>query len=207
MHILVDTFRQLAREGGGRKISILDVGGLESYWRLFPFEALGGWHFRIVLLNLDFPSPVATVGFPPASVEIGRAIGDACQLGQFANGAFDLAHSNSVIEHVGSWARIRAMADGLRRVGRFFFLQTPSFLFPVEPHFLLPLVHWLPRPLATAMIQHKCGCDLETAIRAHEGIRLLSRRELETLFPDAEFIVERFLGLPKSTIVRSRLPR
>jgi len=33
-----------------------------------------------------------------------------------------------------------------------------------------------------------------------DGVHLLSRRQISLLFPDADILVERFLGLPKSYI-------
>src|SRR3954466_7016711 len=61
----------------------------------------------------------------------------------FADDEFDLAYSSSVIEHLEPADRV-AFADELRRVGRGWYVQTPAFSFPVEPHALLPFAHWLP---------------------------------------------------------------
>ncbi len=61
----------------------------------------------------------------------------------FADGAFDLAYCNSVIEHVPPERRA-AFARELRRVARGWYVQTPAWSFPIEPHALLPAAHWLP---------------------------------------------------------------
>ena len=61
----------------------------------------------------------------------------------FADGEFDLAYCSSVIEHVAP-RRPRGFARELRRVARGWYVQTPAFSFPVEPHALLPFAHWLP---------------------------------------------------------------
>ena len=55
----------------------------------------------------------------------------------FADGEFDLAYCSSVIEHVAP-ARRGAFAAELRRVARGWYVQTPAWSFPVEPHALLP---------------------------------------------------------------------
>src|SRR4051812_34880950 len=55
----------------------------------------------------------------------------------FADGEFDLAYCNSVLEHVGPAAR-GALAREIARVARRYWVQTPAFSFPIEPHALLP---------------------------------------------------------------------
>lgn len=64
----------------------------------------------------------------------------------FDDDAFDLAYSSSVIEHIAPADRA-AFAREVQRVARGFYVQTPAYSFPVEPHALLPFAHWLPRGL------------------------------------------------------------
>jgi hypothetical protein len=66
----------------------------------------------------------------------------------FADGEFDVAHSNAVIEHVGPWPDQQRFMSELLRVGRRGFVTTPNRWFPIESHCQLPVVHWLPRPVA-----------------------------------------------------------
>jgi SAM-dependent methyltransferase len=108
----------------------------------------------------------------------------------FADGEFDLVYCSSVIEHVEPADRA-AFAAELRRVGRGWFVQTPARSFPIEPHALLPFVHWLPRPLRRRY--WRLG-----AADAAEEISLLSRRELEALFGPA--LPERLGPLVKSWV-------
>jgi SAM-dependent methyltransferase len=79
--------------------------------------------------------------------EIRYVQGDGCAL-PFADGEFDIVHSNAVIEHVGGRDRQEAFAREAVRVGRRVFVTTPNRWFPVEVHTRLPLVHWLPEPAA-----------------------------------------------------------
>ena len=95
----------------------------------------------------------------------------------FADGEFDLAYCSSVIEHVPVADRPRFAAE-LRRVARGWYVQTPAFSFPIEPHALLPAVHWLPHGL-----RRRCW-NLGVA-GSWERIDLLRRRELEALFGPA----------------------
>jgi SAM-dependent methyltransferase len=95
----------------------------------------------------------------------------------FAEDEFDLVYSSSVIEHVPPGRR-EAFASEVRRVGRGWFVQTPSFSFPIEPHSLLPFAHWLPTALRRPYWRLGAAGDWE-------DISLLSRRELEALFGPA----------------------
>ncbi|HEX4106838.1 MAG TPA: class I SAM-dependent methyltransferase [Solirubrobacteraceae bacterium] len=109
----------------------------------------------------------------------------------FAAGEFDLAYCSSVIEHVPR-ARRSAFAAELRRVARGWYVQTPAFSFPIEPHSLLPAAHWLP-PAA-----RRAYWRLGAAGSYEEALALLRRGELEALFGPAR--AERLGGLAKSWV-------
>jgi len=108
----------------------------------------------------------------------------------FLTGEFALVYCSSVIEHVAP-ARREAFARELRRVGRGWFVQTPAYSFPLEPHSLLPGAHWL----APRLRQPYWSLG---AAGAWEEIHLLRRRELERLFGAA--VAERLGGLVKSWV-------
>jgi SAM-dependent methyltransferase len=108
----------------------------------------------------------------------------------FADGEFDLAYCSSVIEHVAPERR-RAFAAEVRRVGRGWFVQTPAYSFPIEPHSLLPGAHWLPPGVRRRY--WRLG-----ATGGWEQIELLRRRELEALFGPA--LPERLGPLVKSWV-------
>ncbi|HEX3691880.1 MAG TPA: class I SAM-dependent methyltransferase [Solirubrobacteraceae bacterium] len=115
---------------------------------------------------------------------------DAARGLPFADGEFDLAYCSSVIEHVAPQQRA-AFAAELRRVARGWYVQTPARSFPIEPHALLPFVHWLPRALRRRY--WRLG-----AADPDEEIDLLSRHELEELFGPAR--AERLGPLVKSWV-------
>jgi ubiquinone/menaquinone biosynthesis C-methylase UbiE len=106
--------------------TVLDVGGTSQIWRMLDTA------YEVTLLNED-----------PQELETGSyrcVIGDGCNL-QFPDKSFDVAFSNSVIEHVGNWKDMQRFASELRRVENSFYCQTPNKWFPVEPHFGTLLLH------------------------------------------------------------------
>jgi hypothetical protein len=112
--------------------TVLDIGGTSHIW-----DMLGG-SYEVTLLNSD-----------PREIETGRypcIIGDGRSL-EFPSKSFDLAFSNSVIEHVGNWGDMEHFAAEQRRVGKSFYCQTPNKWFPVEPHLGTLFFHWWPRLL------------------------------------------------------------
>ncbi len=112
----------------------------------------------------------------------------------FGDREFDVAYSNSVIEHVVGPSDRRALAAELARVGGRYFVQTPSRWFPVEPHALLPLVHWLPRRLGRRL------WNLGVSDDPFDETLLLGARELGELFPEAIIVRERLGPLTKSLV-------
>jgi SAM-dependent methyltransferase len=116
---------------------------------------------------------------------------DATERLPFDDGTFDLAYSSSVIEHIAP-AQRAAFANELRRVARGWFVQTPAYSFPIEPHALLPFAHWLPPALRRPY--WRVG-----AAGAWEDIQLLRRTELAALFGEP-ILAERFGGVTKSWI-------
>lgn len=176
-----------------KPVSILDVGGTESYWRLRGLVPSAD--LRIVLLNLK-AGPTGG-GFESVG-------GDATDLSRWNDGAFDVAFSNSVIEHLFTEENQMTMAREVRRVARNHWIQTPNFWFPIEPHFLCPGWQWLPRGLRAAIVRRikvgqrgPAGSDAQARALVDE-IRLLSRGDVRRLFPTSRIVPERFLGLVKS---------
>jgi SAM-dependent methyltransferase len=113
---------------------------------------------------------------------------DATEGLPFADGEFELVYCSSVIEHVAPGRRA-AFAAELRRVGRGFYVQTPAYSFPIEPHALLPFAHWL--PVGPRRVYWRLGAAGEW-----EEIALLRRAEIEALFGPAH--AERVGPLVKS---------
>lgn len=174
-----------------RPINILDVGGEPGFWRMMGFADYDD--VSITLVNIHQWEQVQ----PPFH----NVVGDARQLHQFRDSQFDVVFSNSVIEHVGTYADQQQMANEVRRVGKRYFLQTPNRNFPIEPHFFFPGFQFLPVKTRVWLVQHfALGWfprmpDEAKARQEVTQIRLLTEREVRRLFPSATLARERFAGL------------
>jgi SAM-dependent methyltransferase len=173
--------------------SVLDVGADELGFgegegcgTLNFFEEHYPWPEHITALGLQDGE-----GFRARYPGIRYVQGDACAL-PFADGEFDIVFSNAVIEHVGGRQQQRRFVSEALRVGRRIFVTTPNRLFPVEVHTRLPLVHWLPDPIAHRAYR-AAGKEFAT------DVHLLTRRSLVSLFPGRVRIVS--LGLTLVAIV------
>jgi SAM-dependent methyltransferase len=153
-----------------RPLRLLDVGGTVAYWREMDPQAFGR-PVCITLLN------VTRQDAQPPFVAL---VGDARDLSQFPDHAFDVVCSNSCIGHVGSLIDQAKMAAEIQRVGVRFMLQTPNHHFPIDWQTRIPAKHW---------------------IRPSSRHRNLTRRELAGLFPTGQIHHERILGLTKSFVV------
>jgi hypothetical protein len=179
-----------------RPVKILDAGGTESFWETMGLTDPND--VEVLLLN--------TAEHTTRHPNFRSIAGDARDLGRFGDRQFDVVFSNSVIEHVGGPEDQRRMANEIRRVGRRYFVQTPNFWFPMEPHFLFPCFQYLPRAVRVWLVQHfSIGIyerlpERARAERAVEEFRLLGHREFSRLFPNATICRERFCGLTKSLV-------
>ena len=180
-----------------KPISILDIGGTVNYWEQMNFT--GSDTLKIFLLNrylqkTDHPNIIALKG-------------DALDLSQFNDKSFDIAFSNSVIEHVGTFKNQKKMVSEMRRVAKNIYIQTPNYYFPIEPHFLFPFFQFLPIRIKVFLIQHvKLGWyskirDKEKATQLAKSVDLMTFSDLKGLFPNGKIDRERFLGLTKSFVV------
>ena len=182
-------FEDLFRVSGQTRV--LDNGGSEFNWGLASCDP------QLTILNLGFNRLPANGASYVA--------GDARRL-PFHAKSFDIVYSNSVIEHVGNKGDIQAFANEVRRVGRAYYVQTPNRWFLVEPHYLAPLIHFLPKRWHKKLIRYCSVWGWLNRPSAHEaerfadGINLLTRADMKSLFPDAIILRERALGLTKSFI-------
>lgn len=133
----------------------------------------------------------------------------------FADKFFDIVYCSSVIEHTtvakaevwnfksgrnfkeAAWKRQRAFAAEIARLGKQYFVQTPSKTFPVESHTWLPLVGYFPREIMLPVMRLSNRFWVK---RAEPDFNLLGADDMQKLFPEAKIIREKKYGLTKSVM-------
>jgi hypothetical protein len=181
-------------------MSVVDLGGTVDYWErseLRPAEVL------VVNLSPRALDDESTHGW------ISTVHADACT---FDGGGrrFDLVFSNSVIEHVGGFARRQRFADRVHELAPRHWVQTPDRYFPLEPHWGFPGLQFLPVRARLWITTRWAWGPRGHAERSPERIAanereclstdLVSAAELRRLFPSSEVWSERVLGLSKSLV-------
>ncbi len=174
-------------KGGER---ILDLGGTIDFWLDVPMA------LDITVLNLPGSNdPVV----PPTHHTIRIVQGDACAVQGEADGQYDIAFSNSVIEHVGDAAHRAALASEAQRLAPRYWVQTPSVWFPMEAHTQMPF-WWFYPPMMKRFFIRRWRIKLPAWCEMVETTTVLSRAEVARLFPGGEVWTERFVGFAKSYV-------
>ncbi|MFA7418549.1 MAG: methyltransferase domain-containing protein [Melioribacteraceae bacterium] len=174
--------------------TILDIGGTELYW-----ENRGFKEKTIIIVN---KIPIKT-----KNQNIHSVVADARNLSMFNDKSIDLVYSNSVIEHLSSFEGQKEMANEIRRIAKRYYVQTPCFYFPLEPHFLFPFFQFFPVWVRVILVMkfslgwYQKFTSKSEAFNAVNNIRLLKKKELKTLFPESIIYAEKFFGITKSYVV------
>jgi hypothetical protein len=175
-------------------MAVIDLGGVAWNWQQAPVQPA-----LVHIINLEDPPD----GLP---TWIRAEKGNACDLpARIISSRYDLAFSNSVIEHVGGHAARQRLADAVHALAPRHWVQTPYRYFPLEPHWLFPGMQFLPIP-AKAQIARSWplaparGVSRERAIRDVMGTELIGRSQMRAYFPDSQILTEKAAGLVKSLI-------
>jgi ubiquinone/menaquinone biosynthesis C-methylase UbiE len=181
-----------------KSMNVLDVGGSVHFW----FESGLIDHVGSVVIYNISSSEVDIAS--QASEKISFQLYDGLRLPE-ADQSFDLVLSNSVLEHIPHSGRAQIALE-MMRVGKRGFVQTPALEFPIEPHFVLPFIHWLPRAVGRYLVRlspwallSRHSAKVQDAYFAE--VSLLSKTYMFRLFPAKTIRAERFMGLPKAWLV------
>lgn len=177
---------------------VVDLGGTVEWWRRAPLQPAS-----VTVINLFEPGESDSERWVPVQ-------GDACDARRTLEAAgrttsYDLVFSNSLIEHVGGHAQRAKLAEEVRSLAPRYWVQTPYRYFPVEPHWLFPMLQFLPMALRAPAarvwpLAHSRPADRASAMAEVQWTELIGIAELRAYFPDAHIEHERVAGLTKSII-------
>jgi hypothetical protein len=176
-------------------MSVIDLGGTAEAWLRAPIRPAS-----VHVVNL-LPEPAA-----PVAGWIRTHQGDACDLpDHIRNGSYDLAFSNSVLEHVGGHAQRMRFAEAVHKLANLHWIQTPYRYFPIEPHLLFPGFQFLPLTARAELsrrwpLVHTKPGSRQEGLEAVMGVELVSRSEMSYYFPSSVIRAERIVGIPKSLV-------
>lgn len=109
-------------------------------------------------------------------------VADACNL-PLSNKSVDYVFSNAVIEHIPKEKRC-LFASEIKRVARKgYFVTTPNYYFPYEPHYKMPFWQYLPEEIKKGLKKHFVIGHFKKM--NYKRIDLLPAKELRKLFPEA----------------------
>jgi hypothetical protein len=175
---------------------ICDIGGSRHYWeKVYP--VLDPKSLTILNVTDGIQSTSYTGRFKDLEIQIfdGQRI-------PYPDQYFDIIVCNSVIEHVPKKNRALLLNE-IERCAKLYFIQTPAIIFPIEPHFMMPFVHWLPRPISKILVRFGLYNIItrpeRSALNSYfDEVELLSLKEFRNLLPNSKVDVERFFYIPKS---------
>ncbi|PKO09680.1 MAG: hypothetical protein CVU40_10325 [Chloroflexi bacterium HGW-Chloroflexi-2] len=175
---------------------IIDIGGTPTNWEYI------GTIPDLLLVNVFFPKV--------KNQNCKYLVADGRNL-PFKNQAFDIAYSNSVIEHLQNIENQIKFCEEVQRVGKNYYVQTPNKFFFIEPHYITPFIHFFPKFEQKKLLRYFSIWGLitkpskESIKKIVNEIKLLGPKEMRELFPDSKIIFERFLFMAKSIIVVKRV--
>jgi hypothetical protein len=110
----------------------------------------------------------------------------------FDDNCFDIAVSNAVLEHVGSFENQVFFVSELCRIAQRVFLSVPNRFFPIEHHTALPLVHY-----ADGLFRIACRIANKSEWAQDENLILMTRKRLWRLAaPIRKRAAVGYTGLP-----------
>ncbi|GIT89286.1 class I SAM-dependent methyltransferase [Roseobacter sp. OBYS 0001] len=171
-------------KGGER---IVDLGGAPEFWD--NVSAV----MNITILNLPGYNPPYDGS---SHHKITVLEGDACAA-PFADQSFDIAFSNSVIEHVGGEENENRLASEVHRLAPAHWVQTPSVWFPIEAHNNMPFWWFYPTPVKKAFMR-SWRRRLPKWAEMIEGTVVIPKVRMRQMFPNSNMMVERSGGFVKS---------
>jgi len=130
-----------------KRLSLLDIGSSTGIITTELASEFG----HVVGVDIDESGLVRAVG-RMHGVSPRVVLGDAMTL-PFLGDSFDVVVLNHVYEHVPDPSRLMSEAWRVVKPGRIAYFAADNRLGPIEPHYRLPGLSWLPRRLANAYLR------------------------------------------------------
>jgi len=143
---------------------ILDLGVAGDYYGEQPFFE-DNYKYKDNIIGVDININELT-SLKRKYKDIPLVLADGCYF-PFKSTSIDILFSNAVLEHIGDMKRQKKFADEIMRVAKKWFVATPNFWFPIETHWKLPFIHFLPKKLQKEIMRARYG----------DGLHLLSVRK------------------------------
>lgn len=124
----------------------------------------------------DYDLPALRHAPRPEAVALTFSQVDAMRM-PLKDSSVDVVICAQVYEHVPNDERLADEILRVLRPGGVVFFSGPNWLYPIEPHYFLPFLHWLPPALAGAYLRaFKMGDSYYERSRTYWGLRRLWRR-------------------------------
>ena len=190
-------------------VRLLDLGGTVRFWEDWGLAEQP--MLDVTLVNnhdLDKKHEDDPITLP----NIRRLRADVLTLTAADFSQYDVIFSNSLIEHLPGRHLQQQLAQAIIDSGRPDFLQTPNKRSPVDPHFPRPYVPFFaayPRALQARLLtwsalgSGSAAPSYEAALARLSNYYPMTVRDVRRMFPRAQVVVERPLGVPMSIIAMS----
>jgi len=125
-------------------------------------------------------------------------VGDVCYM-PLKDKSVDFVFSNAVVEHIDKKRRA-LFANEIKRVGRKgYFITTPNFWFPFEPHYLCPFFQYFPEGFKKLFKKIFPSGTLWERILSEN--RPFNKKRVKNFFPEANIIGLKITGLIPETLI------
>lgn len=104
------------------------------------------------IVGVDYDQQGLLAAMPQTRQRVDLLRGDGMCL-PFASASVDVVICAQVYEHVAEDTRLFNEIYRILRPGGLVFFSGPNWLFPIEPHYFLPFLHWLPPEWADRYLQ------------------------------------------------------
>lgn len=151
---------------------------------------------RYLVLNIDPESLLQARAMFGQS--LGLILGDACEV-PLKDSSVDYVVSNALLEHISPGWRPSLAREVTRVARKGYFITTPNYWFPFEPHYEMPFFQFLPESFKRRLTRRvRIGWITK---ESYEPIALATKRELRRLFPRANIAGLSFTHVLPETLI------